>query len=160
MLPSVKCHVEKRQKATLGRTSDRKERSFDVGDIVQVRQFNAEKWISGVVKEVLGHRHYMVETVNGLVKRHIDQIIKRELQVIPEEQEIELTDDDVIQDTEDFEVAHESSGVTEPVISESVKGNTSCVKIETPVKVTNMPERRYPDRERKLPSHLSSYILK
>ena len=80
--------------------------------------------------------------------------------MIPEEQEIELTDDDVIQDTEDIEVAHESSGVTEPVISESVKDNTSCVKIETPVKVPNMPERRYPDRERKLPSHLSSYILK
>ena len=46
------------------------------------------------------------------------------------------------------------------MLNECVQDSPSIVKMDTPVKVNTTPERRYPDRERKLPGHLASYKLK
>ena len=42
-----------------------------------------EKWIPGVVTEVLGSRHYMVEVFGNLCKRHVDQLLRRPLNDTP-----------------------------------------------------------------------------
>ena len=42
-----------------------------------------EKWIPGVVTEVLGSRHRIVEVCRSLWKRHVDQLLRRPIDDTP-----------------------------------------------------------------------------
>ena len=76
-IPSVEKHVEARQYSTMvGPTAHRGLRQFHAGDPVLARNYGkGEKWMRGVITEVLGSRHYMVEVSGNLWKRHVDQLL-------------------------------------------------------------------------------------
>ena len=58
--------------------TDRGSRNFETGDAVLLRNFSGVKWKHGIVNEKLGNRHYLVDVEGEIVKRHIDQLLKRE----------------------------------------------------------------------------------
>ncbi|KAL9976746.1 hypothetical protein ACROYT_G014075 [Oculina patagonica] len=72
-------HVEARQYSTMvSPTAHRGLRQFHAGDPVLARNYGkGEKWMPGVITEVLGSRHYMVEVSGKLWKRHVDQLLSR-----------------------------------------------------------------------------------
>ena len=67
-IPSVEKHVKARQYSTMvGPTAHRGLRQFHAGDPVLARNYGkGEKWMRGVITEVLGSRHYMVEVSGNL----------------------------------------------------------------------------------------------
>ena len=71
MMPSVEKHVEKGQQRTMDSTASRGCREFNIGDRVQARNYGqGSKWDGGVIKKVLGSRHYDVHIVRkDMVKR-------------------------------------------------------------------------------------------
>ena len=79
LIPSVERHVEARQYSKMvSPTAHRGLRQFHAGDPVLARNYGkGEKWIRGVITEVLGSRHYMVEVSGNLWKRHVDQLLSR-----------------------------------------------------------------------------------
>ena len=79
LIPSVGKHVEARQySAMVSPTAHRGLRQFHAGDPVPARNYGkGEKWMPGVITEVLGSRHYMVEMSGNLWKRHVDQLLSR-----------------------------------------------------------------------------------
>lgn len=85
LIPSVEKHVEARQYSTMvSRTANRGLRQFNAGDTVLARNYGkGEKWMRGVISEVLGSRHYMVEVSGNLWKRHVDQLLSRPVDVAP-----------------------------------------------------------------------------
>ena len=85
LIPSVEKHVEARQYSSIvNRTAKRGMRQFQAGDAVLARNYGrGEKWIPGVVTEVLGSRHYMVEVFGNLWKRHVDQLLRRPIDDTP-----------------------------------------------------------------------------
>ena len=85
LIPSVEKHVEARQYSSmLNRTTKRGLCHFHAGDAVLARTYGSgEKWIPGVVTEVLGSRHYMVEVFGNLWKRHVEQLLRRPIDDTP-----------------------------------------------------------------------------
>ena len=85
LTPSVEKHVESRQYSTMvSRTAKRGLRQFNAGDTVLARNYGrGEKWVRGIISEVLGSRHYMVKVAGGLWKRHVDQLLSRPVEVTP-----------------------------------------------------------------------------
>ena len=85
LIPSVEKHVEARQYSSMvNRTAKRGLRQFHAGDAVLASNYGrGEKWIPGVVTEVLGSRHYMVEVFGNLWKRHVDQLLRRPIDDTP-----------------------------------------------------------------------------
>ena len=85
LILSVEKHVEARQYSSMvNRTAERGLRHFRAGDAVLARNNGRwKKWISGVVTEVLGSRHYMVEVCGNLWKRHVDQLLRRTIDYTP-----------------------------------------------------------------------------
>ena len=79
LIPSVEKHVEARQYSTMVTpTAHRGLRQFHAGDPILARNYGkGEKWMPGVITEVLGSRHYMVEVSGNLWKRHVDQLLSR-----------------------------------------------------------------------------------
>ena len=79
LIPSVEKHVEARQYSTMvSPTAHRGLRQFLAGDPVLARNYGKEeKWMRGVITEVLGSRHYMVELSGHLWKRHVDQLLSQ-----------------------------------------------------------------------------------
>lgn len=80
LIPSVENHVEARQYSSMvNHTAKRGLRQLHAGNAVFTRNYGRrEKWIPGVVTEVLGgSRHYMVEVFGNLWKRHVDQLLRR-----------------------------------------------------------------------------------
>ena len=79
LIPSVGKHVEARQySAMVSPTAHRGLRQFLAGDPVLARNYGkGEKWMPGVITEVLGSPHYMVEVSGNLWKRHVDQLLSR-----------------------------------------------------------------------------------
>ena len=65
LIPSVEKHAEARQYSSMvNRTAKRGLRHFHASDKILARNYGrGEKWIPGVVTEVLGSRHYMVEVL-------------------------------------------------------------------------------------------------
>lgn len=84
LIPSVEKHVEARQYSTMvSRTAKRGLRQFNAGDTVLARNYGrGEKWMRGVITEVLGSRHYMIEVSGNLWKRHVDQLLRRPVDVV------------------------------------------------------------------------------
>ena len=85
LTPSVEKHVEARQYTTMiSRTAKRGLRHFNAGDPVLARNYGkGEKWMHGVITEVLGSRHYIVDVSGNLWKRHVDQLLSRPIGVVP-----------------------------------------------------------------------------
>ena len=85
LTPSVEKHVETRQYSSMvNRTAKRGLRQFHAGDAVLARNYGrGEKWMPGVITEVLGTRHYMVEVFGNLWKRHVDQLLRRAIDDTP-----------------------------------------------------------------------------
>ena len=85
LIPSVEKHVETRQyNSMVNRTSKRGLRQFLAGDAVLARNYDrGEKWMPGVINEVLGTRNYMVEVFGNLWKRHVDQLFHRPIDDTP-----------------------------------------------------------------------------
>ena len=79
LLPSVEKHVEARQYSSMvNRTATRGLRRFHAGDTILARNYGrGETWIPGVVSEVLGSQHYMVEVFGNLWKGHVDLLLRR-----------------------------------------------------------------------------------
>lgn len=156
MLPSVKNKVEKTQRNTIENTSNRRDRMFDVGDDVQVRMYNGEKWIKGFIVQVLGSRYYCVETKQGVIKRHVDQIMKiptTAVEIVPTDLPChDNVDVDPVCEDED-------QNVVEPVSSEAVQDvkTDQMVQSKTPEKVISQTSR-YPKRERRSPDYLKDFV--
>ena len=73
---SLRKHVEHKQSYTVDRTSQKSLRKFHVGDSVMARNYaRGDKWMHGIVIEVVGSRHYIVDVQGRKWKRHVDQII-------------------------------------------------------------------------------------
>ncbi|KAM3851161.1 uncharacterized protein M6D78_000333 [Vipera latastei] len=64
-------------------------RSFKVGDLIWARKYaQGDKWVPGVVTEILGPLSYTIEGEgNRISKRHIDQLRKRTIGCMPVEGE-------------------------------------------------------------------------
>ena len=74
--PSLHSHVEKVQEKVAKRSESRGCRSFMCGDKVQARNYGfGDKWKQGIIVEILGNKHYLVQVKDKLWKRHIDQLI-------------------------------------------------------------------------------------
>lgn len=68
----------------LRRTAHRGFRHFNVGDPVLAPNYGkGGKWVRGVVSEVIGSRHYIVNVSGNLWKRHVDQLLRRCEEVVP-----------------------------------------------------------------------------
>ena len=77
MIPNVREHVEQKQETMISHSADRGCRIFVEGESVLARNYSGDKWITGEIDEVLGHKHYHVKLENGqIVKRHVDQLLK------------------------------------------------------------------------------------
>ena len=81
LMSSVEKHIEDCEYSSMvNRTGKRGLRQFHVEDAVLARSSGTgEKWIPGVVTEVLGSRQYMAEVLSNLWKRHVDQKLRRSL---------------------------------------------------------------------------------
>lgn len=89
------------EKLSEGQAQKEPKRKFEEGDGVFVRDYrNAKRsWIPGTILKCLGRAHYKVKVLNGVWKRHLNQLLRRPNQVagtgesesdtlfIPEEEE-------------------------------------------------------------------------
>ena len=80
-------------------TPELKVREFEVGDAVLARNYNGgDKWVKGVVSEKSGPVSYKIRINGGIIRRHVDQIVKSALhpetpQLSEEPQVDEILDD-------------------------------------------------------------------
>ena len=81
LISSVEKHIEDCEYSSMvNRTGKRGLRQFHAEDAVLARSSGTgEKWIPGVVTEVLGSRQYKAEVLSNLWKRHVDQKLRRSL---------------------------------------------------------------------------------
>jgi hypothetical protein len=109
--------VKQKQYKVLERSANLNVRSFVEGENVLAHNYQGkEKWIPGVVTKVLGSRHCMVRVPGYLWKRHVDQLVKYNPQIEPEN------------DWDEVEIPSEKSGTLEAEqLSENSNryGNTS-----------------------------------
>ena len=85
LIPLVEKHFEVLQYSSMvNRTVKRGLHHFHAGDAVLACNYGREeKWIPGVVTEVLGSQHYMVEVFCNLWKRHVDQLLRQPVDDTP-----------------------------------------------------------------------------
>ena len=56
-------------------------RIFEIGDPVLARNYTeGAKWLKGVVQEVTGPLSYKVKINGGVIRRHVDQLVKGQLE--------------------------------------------------------------------------------
>ena len=82
--PDVSTHVKDKQQAQRGNHEVHpKERRFEVGDPVFVKEFPSGKhWLPGVISSVEGPQSYHVTlTDNRVVRRHVDHVMKRSSEI-------------------------------------------------------------------------------
>ena len=117
VFPSVQELVKQKQYKVLERSANLNVRSFVKWENVLARNYQGkEKWIPGVVTKVLSSRNYMVRISGYLWKRHVDQLVKYNPQIEPEN------------DWDEVEISSEKSGTPEAEqLSENSNryGNTS-----------------------------------
>ncbi|XP_061705627.1 uncharacterized protein K02A2.6-like [Cydia pomonella] len=69
--------VEKNKQTKIAR-GPQNSRSFEVGDLVWARDFRkGHKWIEATIKQVLGNNNYKVQTEEGIISRHTNQLRAR-----------------------------------------------------------------------------------
>ena len=123
LTPSVEKHVEARQYQTMiSRTAKRGLRQFNAGDPVLARNYGrGEKWMQGVITEVLGSRHYVVDVSGSLWKRHVDQLPSRPVGVVPS------TNDSLIDQLPEMPSRMDTSGADDlPSMSDEIPLAGSC----------------------------------
>ena len=135
LLPNTKKHVTSKQ-------SDQKQQhdkharpcSLFPGSLVMIRDYTgSSKWIPGMILRKLGPVTFDVETTNGrIVKRHVDQLRFRK----------------DCADGSEVKMTNENSDVLDNHQYPPSEDNT--VQQDTSVH-TELPERRYPQRERRPP---------
>jgi hypothetical protein len=179
---SVPKRVEIGQDKVREYTASKGCRKLQVGDRVLARNYGrGEKWCSGVICEVLGSRHYIVDTGTATWKRHIDQIIKtsvadnslpttmdtygHEHAVLPHFNSASLKDNvscepDIEPSAAAEEVLPQSSAL--PSVSREVELPSITVPPELPsATLSANSERRYPLRpDRQTPNYLKDYGTK
>jgi hypothetical protein len=155
-----------------------KRRSFRAGEEVWARNFRVgEKWLPGVVMEVMAATNYKVLLLDGRVMhRHIDQLAARHVEPevrrrMPAEMEVELQQN-LPGVGESASTPQEAVGQSEPeLIADSVppaamptpsQEQTSCSAIESSPGAENVPqeppmELRRSTRDRKRPGYLEAY---
>jgi len=175
--PSVHSRVETSQEKIASRTANRGCRKLYCGDPILARNFGSgDKWMRGVVTEILGNKHYHIEVNGQIWKRHIDQLLNRQ---VPQGSE-ENVENKVIQNASSVipnrfasttsasvpaRVSHPISVPAQNVPIQQTDSNMpspeskSCT---TPAKTNNSAtnseiETRYPVRERKPPSYLKDF---
>lgn len=63
------------------RTKPSEPSRFSVGDKVAARLYQgSSKWITGVVHRLLGSRHVLIETKQGVLRRHADQVKRTDVE--------------------------------------------------------------------------------
>jgi len=118
----------------------RKQRIFDIGDKVFVRNFaQVKKWLAGTVKEKKGPLSFVVETSDGrMMQKHMDHIDERFTSSIDDESlDIEIP--------ETFNLPN------------SIEPDNAAKTHEERQQHEATTESRYPMRERKAPSYRSDY---
>ena len=155
-----------------------KSRSFRAGEEVWARNFRAgEKWLPGVVMEVMAATNYKVLLLDGRVMhRHIDQLTARHVDPEvsrrrPAEMELEIQQDPSGLG-EKASTSQEAVGHSEPesiadsiapaTMSTPVQEPRSCSDIEPSPGADNVPQEtpaevRRSTRERKRPGYLEAY---
>ena len=82
ILASLQEHVKQQQYKVLERNDIQNVRSFTIGEKVLACNYQGkDKWVHGVIIEVLGSRHYMVQVFDSVWKRHINQLLKSDAQL-------------------------------------------------------------------------------
>ena len=85
LIPLVEKHVARQYSSMVNHTAKRGLHQFHAGDVLLARNYGrGEKWIPGVVTEVLGSRQYMVEVFGNLWKRHVDELLRRPIDDTPQ----------------------------------------------------------------------------
>ena len=185
MLPSTQKHVSKSQDSVRLRTAHRGDRNFSVGDCVLARNYKrGNKWLVGVIDEMLGDRHVVVKCKDGdlneTLKRHVDQIIKipdvternasRSMQdMSPFVDNVPSVPTSVVTSAKtNVDCDATPTYVSEPVDNKEEKAatdvvlkdvNVSCSDVSTTSSNSaSVGETRYPARERKAPSYLKEYV--
>ena len=173
LVPSVNSKVERSQNRMISST-DRGSRNFETGDAVLLRNFSGVKWKQGIVNEKLGNRHYLVDVEGEIVKRHIDQLLKREETVnesVSVEFKNQVSDNEEIVQSAPCEISRGEENVkTEPV---DVDENANMPHLESngakaistekssACKSVSVPDLNVrPSRERKPPGYLKDYVPK
>ncbi|CAB4045617.1 Hypothetical predicted protein, partial [Paramuricea clavata] len=146
-------HVKQKQYKVLERSANLNVRSFVEEENVLARNARnyqgKEKWIPGVVTKVLGSRHYMVRVPGYLWKRHVDQLVKYNPQIEPENDwdEVEISSEK--SGTPEAEQLFENSnryGNTSGTSTVEKNDNQNSVTDNSSANNTGSAERRYPLR--------------
>ena len=163
--PSVQRHVENKQNSVAERTANRHLRQFQKGDSVMVRNYGkGEKWLPGKISEVLGTRNYMVQTGGQMWKRHVDQVLKSQVEaqrdMLPDAVSNESVPT-VIQDTvppPDVtanpavpDVTPSTSSIPEEIVTQTTESSA-------PLPVAPASQKTYPARSRRPPAYLKDYV--
>ena len=173
LVPSVNSKVERSQNRMISCT-DRGSKNFETGDAVLLRNFSGVKWKHGIVNEKLGNRHYLVDVEGEIVKKHIDQLLKREETVnesVSVEFKNQVSDNEEIVQSAPCEISRGEENVkTEPV---DVDENANMPHLESngakaiptekssACKSVSVPDLNVrPSRERKPPGYLKDYVSK
>lgn len=118
-------------------------RSFTVGQQVLVKNYRGgEKWLNGVIREVLGPVTYSVEVKGNCVKRHVNQMLG--VKENPNQSTQMDFCDETCLDIDDFSADNDVSEQTEPQIvgEQPVEPPPPVVRRNTrPVRNRRPPER-------------------
>ena len=163
MLPNVRETVMKKQESMISHSAQRGCRNFVVGEHVLVRNFSGEKWMNGVIDEVLGFKHYNVRLENGnVVKRHVDQLLKSNRKIQTENVK-DFTPANVTvfpQPTPEIVIPDVKPSVSVSVPkTDSVNSDKSKVVLSNakPSSSEKMPQR-VSTRERRPPAYLKDFV--
>ncbi|XP_011405635.1 PREDICTED: uncharacterized protein LOC105313694 [Amphimedon queenslandica] len=99
--PDTADRVMKKQEKSVTNTK-RPLRQFKLGEKVLVRNYNGPKWITGKIVRITGPISYQVETENGLMRRHVDQLRRQYF-----EENTDSNDNDIVSDDDDDWIGHD-----------------------------------------------------
>lgn len=154
-----------RMMVTKNRQCDKKTRSFEVGEVVWVRNYaNGPKWIKGVVEKLNGPASYEVLVNGNMVHRHVDQVRRSventDVQTIIKKDAVEVKIPCV--GSEETKIADEPVDVpVAPVVDESDNVEEPEVLVHPAPSIDDIPATVAPRRSGRLrntPSYLRDYI--
>ena len=130
----------------------------------------ATKWLPGKISEVLGTRNYMVETGGQLCKRHVDQLLKSQVETQTSvHQDVDLRDSTPVIDEGMVTVPEatnlptndsppETPEASSPPNSKAEKADMSRTGDSITMPDSSSPKvRRYPTRTSRPPTFLRDY---
>ena len=176
MKPSVGKVVERKQEYVASKQANRHCRTFQVGDAVFMRNYSVSydvqrKWIRGVVHEVLGERHYLIDIGESVKhKRHIDQLISRSLDGFYQSNEHQEPKNGPYQATIEHGDSSDEDQNRQVNSRINTPSNSGPGDVANPTAVDPVPndpdpstdesDIRYPQRNRTRPSYLRDFVAK